>query len=503
MAMGRICLIYLTLVWVNQGVALAKPVETDWKKALGLFSEEAVSGVIEDIRRTGRPSVPELLKAFESGTRFEPAVPMNVAYILGVLDKAEARGFLLNAAGEPEAHHPVTRRHVVFALGLIGNPNDIPPLKAISKTKQIDPELSEYFELSLKMMGESSPVRELCVALKGERSTLKRLVARVLGDLKDPAAIGPLVDCLKNDGLGGAGTIPARSLRQITGRNFGYAGNKTEGERERAIQRWVSWAKTTVPLSADRRAEAERLIKQLAADDPKTRAEAETKLSAMGVVIGGLLRKQLEGADPEVSARARVILLKVDKAFPLEAAVRTGSKKERAEALSKLGEMRSAPSLPVILEAAASPEAPIRSRALEALLLFKDPGLEEPILKRLGPILRSTNVDERASSTFFLKQMDGAEARKQLLALLDDEDAPVREDAAYAYFDTKWKSGVPRLVELLTSDPSARVRAVAALSLGEIGDPRSLDALRAAAGDESRDVRRRAAEALRRIELTR
>jgi len=78
--------------------------------------------------------------------------------------------------------------------------------------------------------------------------------------------------------------------------------------------------------------------------------------------------------------------------------------------------------------------------------------------------------------------------------------AKARISAAIALGRSHDRRGVKALVRALRKDRNKLVRAVAAAALGHIRDPRALPALRKAARDDVRSVRRRAREALVRIE---
>lgn len=75
-----------------------------------------------------------------------------------------------------------------------------------------------------------------------------------------------------------------------------------------------------------------------------------------------------------------------------------------------------------------------------------------------------------------------------------------RISAAVALGRLHDKRGVKPLVYALVKDRSRLVRAVAAAALGHIGDERALPALRKAKADRSESVRKRAREAVQRIE---
>ena len=108
---------------------------------------------------------------------------------------------------------------------------------------------------------------------------------------------------------------------------------------------------------------------------------------------------------------------------------------ERRDAVMRLGVMR-------------RPEA---SRA--ALVALSDP----------VPIVRAT-----AAAAVLSLQAD--ESAAVLIPLLNDKDEFVRQEASYAFGNTKSRSAVSPLIERLTMDKSNGVRGAAATALGQIGD---------------------------------
>ncbi len=83
-----------------------------------------------------------------------------------------------------------------------------------------------------------------------------------------------------------------------------------------------------------------------------------------------------------------------------------------------------------------------------------------------------------------------------LVRLLSDSEARVRRRTALAIGRVGLSEGIAPLTRLLTGEPDAEVRQMAAFALGLIGDRRAKDALVAALGDSSPLVRGSAAEAL-------
>mgnify|MGYP003424959210 CR=1 FL=1 len=78
---------------------------------------------------------------------------------------------------------------------------------------------------------------------------------------------------------------------------------------------------------------------------------------------------------------------------------------------------------------------------------------------------------------------------------LKDENADVREQAAFALGQIRDRAAVEALV-IAIKDPSPDVREQVAFALGQLRDPRAIDALTTALKDANADVRQKAAFAL-------
>lgn len=122
--------------------------------------------------------------------------------------------------------------------------------------------------------------------------------------------------------------------------------------------------------------------------------------------------------------------------------------------------------------------AQAQSRLAELLGEHNDPRVREAAAKALG-------------------KLGAADAVPALLGALDDEAENVRWFATESLRKLKATRAVPRLSELLREDESARVREITATTLGELGQPAAVPALRKALEDGSERVRRRTAAALR------
>jgi len=105
-------------------------------------------------------------------------------------------------------------------------------------------------------------------------------------------------------------------------------------------------------------------------------------------------------------------------------------------------------------------------------------------------------VGVRTSLPWILGEIGGPDALEALVAALKDKNPIVRGEAAKGLGWMCNPKAVPPLLDTLENDDSARARAVAAWSLGRIGDRRAAEPVVAALGDAAKEVRRSAARAL-------
>lgn len=84
--------------------------------------------------------------------------------------------------------------------------------------------------------------------------------------------------------------------------------------------------------------------------------------------------------------------------------------------------------------------------------------------------LRDSSAIVRATATRAVLSLPADEAAGVLLPLLQDRNAFVRQEAAYALGETRRRAAVPALVTLLARDKEAGVRGAAAVALGLIRD---------------------------------
>ena len=119
------------------------------------------------------------------------------------------------------------------------------------------------------------------------------------------------------------------------------------------------------------------------------------------------------------------------------------------------------------------------------------------VRRRLEELLAgsgSSAVREAAAKA--LGKLGDSQAIQSLIEALDDEEENVRWFAVESLRKLQAVEAVPRLSDLLAEDSSARVREITASTLGQLGQPTAVLALKAALGDQNDRVRQKVVSAL-------
>jgi HEAT repeat protein len=126
-----------------------------------------------------------------------------------------------------------------------------------------------------------------------------------------------------------------------------------------------------------------------------------------------------------------------------------------------------------------------------------DSSMGPEVTSRLQDLLAtSTSADVREAAANMLGKISAQTSAPALMAALDDPAENVRWFAVEGLRKLGAVQAVPRICELLQKDPSARVREIAASTLGELGQPAGVPALRVALTDANDRVRQKATTAL-------
>jgi tetratricopeptide (TPR) repeat protein len=119
------------------------------------------------------------------------------------------------------------------------------------------------------------------------------------------------------------------------------------------------------------------------------------------------------------------------------------------------------------------------------------------VRQRLEELLHySEHVPVREAAANALGKIGSQESVGALVQALEDPAENVRWFAVEGLRKLGAVQAVPRLSQLVERDPSGRVREIAATTLGELGQPAGVPALRRALGDSNERVRQKAAAAL-------
>lgn len=111
-------------------------------------------------------------------------------------------------------------------------------------------------------------------------------------------------------------------------------------------------------------------------------------------------------------------------------------------------------------------------------------------------LIESRHAQVREAAAIALGKVGSQRSVPILVAGLDDAEENVRWFAVEGLRKLGATQAVPRISELLEKDGSAQVREIAASTLGELGQPAGVPALRAALDDRSERVRQKAEAAL-------
>jgi HEAT repeat protein len=438
------------------------------------------NAALEALVRTGAAALPVLLEATSDP---DVDVRKQVVDVLAGIGDAAAGSRVCEMLEDAD---PNVRAAAADAIGAIGLDEALANLLAVIAD---DPEpLVQLSALrALARMETSFDVADVAEAL--EEPLLRAGALAALGNSEDPAAFSTLMKALER---------PARSARESAMRSLLAHAQRVEasdaddfGDRLRA-----AWTGSERFLSdAVMRLEEGPLETRLALvqflgllRDPQVfaaiamAAQDEALADAvLGVLesYGEALEAQVEGCWAELPSATR--------ALACQALAGTHG----SEGASRL------------LQSLASSDARVRTAALRALGVRGDASVLPDLVARLALVSEEEGDEDGegralADAIVQLAEMDDPEAGEHAIDLLGERLAESSEDfrlaAAFVIGRVGRLCDVPS-IELLLSDPSARVRRLATEALAHVA-PDVIEPLRVAMADESATVRIGAAAVL-------
>ena len=429
---------------------------------LNLLSDDDPAVRTEAARALGRLSIPQTRdRIFQSMLDPNETVRFAVGTALGMLGDARTVPFLLRAIEEGDA---VTQREGRSAMDKLGKNaltslvqllrSGKPPYRAIAATRLGD-------------LADPRSIRYLIPALLTE--DCQREVADALHKIGSPA-VAPLIEYIKNDDPNLEGVTPA--LQEQVARVLGKLGDS------RAVQ----------PLIARFTAEG---------CDPRLREE-------IARVLGKL--SDSAAVEPLVDA----LKDKVDATPAI-----------RAEAARSLGLLKATGALTFLVDAMREVDDTLRNYAIEALGELGDPRAVKDLIDELNGFRRGG----RAGVIQALGKLKDADAIPHLLEVAEEQPRTYLNSFAIRALsqlgeptiiplilrERSFHQELPRalrylgglalspLVDELRKGSRDDVRALAALALGELGEPQTMGALITALQDPSESVQKAAARSLARL----
>ncbi|MBM4318825.1 MAG: hypothetical protein FJ125_02450, partial [Deltaproteobacteria bacterium] len=408
---------------------------------------------------------------------------------------------------ERSAAEPALRSALLEALALLGG--EQAEAKLGEALYDVVPEVRVAAVQAMGRIGRR--YLELLIAALGSPDTGVRLeAANLLGGLGDLQAIDPLV-ALLSDAAAEVRRAARESLLRLGWHPIGW---KVRPE-DKGSAYWsarADWAS-----SDPQEAQLPILLRALAEADPDRRRNAADALGLVGnpAALAGLRRAaaadldlavrrvaaaaaaQLERPAGEQTDSAERLLQAAAAAGDAAAAARqlaaalgeAGDPRPRAAAAEALGMLGAALGVPALAGALSDRDAGVRAAAAAALGRLGGADAEQALAAVLGdPVVAPI-------AAFALAGLGGTGVSRLVVAL-QSGDAQARRWAATG-LGASGDAAVQQPLLQATRDPGHRVRAAAALALGELhARPAETALLGLLAGDESPEVRAAAATAL-------
>ncbi len=364
---------------------------------------------------------------------------------------------------------------------------------------------------ALATIGDRKATPHLILLLSDEAETVRERAAYGFRELRDPAAVQPLKAALEDDANGFAvkgaavgslralGWTPETENQQILAAVIDLdplRGKGWSSDRIGAVTRFGPAAVDHLVMALDTArdsvqrdaAEALGMIGNPRALEPLGRA-----LGYRGWDVAKAAGAALVELGPEGIRRLTVVLRGEDS----EARLHSASALEgAAKALRKAWDTQAVEPL---IEALNDKEPWVRRKAVFALADLGDARAAQGIVQALS----DTHPDVMDAANRSLEHLGETDLSRAvvdpLIGMLVNDRAVIRVRAVQNLGLIGDPRAVAPLAEIVLKDPERGIRRTAAVALGAIGGEHAVQSLRAAAGDDDSDVRRAAAESLRKL----
>jgi HEAT repeat protein len=423
-------------------------------------------------------TIPRLLYFLEKG---DPSIQSQILKILGYLGEVSTGRSIRPLLRSPEAQ---VRANAAFALGELRDPGAVGDLMALFE----DPAslVSATAAAALVKMGRAV-VPVLLEALPGSRGQRARHLIQVLGKLKAPEAVEPIMARLADMDpvVRRASTV---ALTEIANPKAEESLVMLLTDSDSQVRMYASVGL----MQFGGRLSVRLLLYSLRSEE--TRWLAVRILDRIGPRGVNELIEALK--DPNLQGYATDTLIKLDgQVLPqLERALRSDEENIRNNIAYILGEVKDPRAVTALMDALRD-ETRLVSLAAASLVNIGDPTVVDPLIQ----CLTHPNEQVRLYSAYALGNLRDPRAVDPLLELLRDADGAVRGIAAYSLGMLRSRKATQPLLESL-DDTDEGVRLSAAVALGRLRDGQALPALREkVARDPSPNVRKAAQESVQQI----
>ncbi len=376
-------------------------------------------------------------------------------------------GAILDALKDED---PAVKQAAASALGRFSDPQEVEAMmKVVSESSRSPAECELLFEA----LGEGLCVRAIPVlleGLEGDRPAVREAAWRALKQVSGrdfPPQTEPWKDWWASN--------KHRTREDVLEERVWSLERSVEAGRHRNEELREQLAELYALMMSPAAGTPQGLLEALRSRHPRVREYASLRLASL---------------EPEALSSLSLDDWETYEALGEALAAHDPQLRERVvRFIAKLkGRFRS----PLLLSALDDEDPNVLLEALDAV----SGEIDAAAVPRLEAALGNRHPEVREKAVKALGKVGSERAVELLLTALSDEEEDVRWIAVDALCELRAAVAVPQLCELLGKDPSPLVRQITATTLGELGQPAAIPALREALKDENKRVRTCAVSAL-------